>query len=73
MNTGIQFMDSESSIELSSGVEVHRKLFYYFDDQQNCFLIYLNKQIYLDGNWIVALTELATKAQILPGTPEVLL
>lgn len=29
--------------------------------------------IYLDGNWIVALTELATKAQILPKTPEVLL
>ena len=32
----------------------------YFDNKPNCFRIQLNKQVQLDGYWMVALTEFTT-------------
>lgn len=36
--------------------------FEYFDKQPKCFRVHSNKQIQLDGNWTVALTEFATES-----------
>lgn len=36
--------------------------FEYFDKQPTCFRVHSNKQIQLDGNWTVALTEFATES-----------
>ena len=36
---------------------------YFVDNKPHCFTVQLNKQIHLDGYWVVAMTECSTKSR----------